>query len=284
VNLLADFAEALPCLEKSDVMGGIVYDVEALRGPTIHGMLWLHLERRHGIKYSSIRKVRTVHTKLLELYGEEPELSMVGSEFKRFTKAFRMRVGTGSKPTPALGPVAWLEVVRLHMSDYVEAIEQGEGRVARDALCRGVHAELSFLGFLRPGEQVCLQREDVRDMLCRPERAKALGAQPFVCLPLMGGTKNDTTAPCGIVVCWETASALRVGDHVEALLEMYKTSDQETAGRVTHTRPRRDGLDSKLCTASSAPTDAETAAGARDGHRRQGCRERVYVQHLPTRW
>ena len=169
------------------------------------------------------------------------------------------------------------------MSDYVEAIEQGEGRVARDALCRGVHAELSFLGFLRPGEQVCLQREDVRDMLCRPERAKALGAQPFVCLPLMGGTKNDTTAPCGIVVCWETASALRVGDHVEALLEMYKPSDQETAGRVTHTRPRRDGLDSKLCTASSAPTDAETAAGARDGHRRQGCRERVYVQHLPTR-
>ena len=52
VNLLADFADALPCLEKSDVMGGIVYNVEALRGPTTHGVLWLHLERRHGIKYS----------------------------------------------------------------------------------------------------------------------------------------------------------------------------------------------------------------------------------------
>jgi hypothetical protein len=140
VNLLADFADALPCLEKSDVMGGIVYNVEALRGPTTHGVLWLHLERRHGIKYSSIRKVRTVHSKLLELYGEEPELNMAGSEFKRFTKAFRMRVGTGSKPTPAPGSVAWLEVVRLHMGDYVEAIEQGEVRMARDALCRGVHA------------------------------------------------------------------------------------------------------------------------------------------------
>jgi hypothetical protein len=81
---------------------------------------------------------------------------------------------------------------------------------------------------------VCMQREDVGGMLCRPERAKALGVRPFVCLPLMGGTKNDTTAPCGIVVCWETASALRVGDHVEALLEMYKTAGQETGALLTH--------------------------------------------------
>jgi hypothetical protein len=142
VNLLADFACALPCLEKSDVMGGIIFNVEALRGPTIHGMPWLHLERRHGIKYSSIRKVRTVHSKLLELYGEESELDVAGSEFKRFAKAFRMRVGTGSKPSPAPGDVAWMEMVRLHMSDHGKAIERGEVRMA---LQRGACAELSFL-------------------------------------------------------------------------------------------------------------------------------------------
>ena len=234
VNLLSDFASALPDLEKSDVMGGVVYDVERLRGSTIHGMLWLHLERRHGIKYASIRKVRSVHTKLLELYGEESELNVMGSEFKRFSKAFRMRVGTGSKPSPALSAVVWIEMIRLHMGAFDEALAKGETRQARDSLCRAVHAELSFLGFLRPGEQVCMQREDVKDMLCDPSRACGLGVLPFVCLPLLGGTKNNTTAPCGVVVCWETASTLRVGDHVQCLLTMYEAAGRREGPLLTH--------------------------------------------------
>jgi hypothetical protein len=205
VNLLADFADALPSLEKSDVMGGVVSTVAALRGPAVPGMLWLHLERRHGIKYSSIRKVRAVHSKVLELYG-----GGVGAECRwERIQALHQGLSDASGYWVETEPSSrrcrmdgWMEVVRLHMGGHVKAIGQGEVRVARDALCRGVHAELSFSGLLRPGEQVCIQREDVGDMICRPERAKALGVLPFVCLSLMGGTKNNTTAPCGVVESW----------------------------------------------------------------------------------
>jgi hypothetical protein len=98
-----------------------------------------------------------------------------------------------------------------------------------------VHAEIAFLGFLRPGEQVCLQREDVSDMLCPPARARRLGVLPFVCLPLLGGTKNNTAVPsAGVVVCWEAASRLRVGDHVGAPLAAYEEAGEKDGPLLTH--------------------------------------------------
>jgi hypothetical protein len=79
-----------------------------------------------------------------------------------------------------------------------------------------------------------MQREDVKDMLCDPSRAHSLGVLPFVCLPLLGGTKNNTTAPSGVEVCWETASTLRVGDHVQCLLAMYEAAGRREGPLLTH--------------------------------------------------
>jgi hypothetical protein len=239
VNMLADFAAALPDLDPHDVMGGTSFDEAGIRASTIHGLLWLHLERGSRLKYGTIRKARSVHSKIAEMFGERSQLNQEGSEFKRFTRAFRLRVGTGSRPTPALGVVAWVEMVREHGKEYSSHLEAGNPREARDALCRMVHAELSFLGFLRPAEQVCLRREDVRTMLCTPARARGLGVQPFVVLPLLGATKTSPTEAAGIVVAWVTASGLRVGEHVEELLRMYEEDGEEEGALLTQGRSRR---------------------------------------------
>jgi hypothetical protein len=90
----------------------------------------------------------------------------------------------------------------------------GERMKARDALCCLVHTEIAYLGFMRSGEQVSLQREDVATMICGPTKAKRLGVRPFVVLPLLGPTKSSTNEAAGIVICWVTKSGIRVGEHV----------------------------------------------------------------------
>jgi hypothetical protein len=239
VNVLADFAAALPDLDPSDVLGGTSFDKAGTRASTIHGILWLHLKRGSRLKYGTIRKARSVHSKVTETYGEQSYLNQEGSEFKRFTRAFRLRVGTGSKPTLALSVKAWLEMVKEHGVEYGIHVEEGDTRAARDVLCRMVHAELSFLGFLRPGEQVCMKREDVQAMICPPDRAEGLGVEPFVVLPLLGATKTSPTEAAGVVVAWVTASGLRVGEHVTELLQMYKDDGEEEGALLTHGRAKR---------------------------------------------
>jgi hypothetical protein len=180
VNLLADFAAALPSVSPDDVLGCVSFNEEDLRISTIHAMLWLHLERDSRLKYGTIRKARSVVTKLSDIYGEALPLNEPGSEFKHFTKAFKMRVGTAYRPSPALSVKAWFDMIRHHSHAHAEAVELGNHQGARDILCRLVHAELSFLGFLRASEQVCMQREDMIAMLCMPQRARVLGVQPYI--------------------------------------------------------------------------------------------------------
>ena len=96
VNLMRDFQRAVPDISIADVMGGVTVDISDMHVTTTHAMLWLHLERSSGIGYGAIRKTRSVHSKLCELYGSHSVLNKKGGEFKRFTKAFRMRVGTGT--------------------------------------------------------------------------------------------------------------------------------------------------------------------------------------------
>jgi hypothetical protein len=81
-----------------------------------------------------------------------------------------MRVGTtGSRPSPAVSPSAWFAMLQHHADEFDRWWGIGERRRARDALCCLVHTELAFLGFMRSGEQVSLQREDVATVLCGPE-------------------------------------------------------------------------------------------------------------------
>jgi hypothetical protein len=125
-------------------------------------------------------------------------------------------------------------MVREHGVEYMIHVGEGDTRAAMDALCRTVHAELPFLGFLRPGEQVCMKREDMQAMICPPDRAEGLGVEPFVVLPLLGVTKTSPTEAAGVVVAWVTASGLRVGEHVTELLQMYKDDGEEEGALLTH--------------------------------------------------
>ena len=81
-----------------------------------------------------------------------------------------MRVGTGSRPSPAVSLSAWFAMLQHHADEFDRWWGIGERRRARDALCCLVHTELAFLGFMRSGEQVSPQREDVATVLCGPER------------------------------------------------------------------------------------------------------------------
>jgi len=234
VNLMRDFQRAVPGIELADVMGGAPVDVSTIHVSTTHAMLWLHLERSTGISYGAIRRTRSVYSKLCELGGTTSALSVPGCEFKRFTKAFRMRVGTGSIPSPALSVGAWFDILRYHGDRYEAAIGSGDRRGARDALCALVHSEVSFLGFLRPAEQTMMQREDVAHMLCNPSLAAKRGVKPFVVLPLMGPTKTSTNEAAGVVICWTTRGGIRVGEHVAALLGMYAVDGEPTGALFTH--------------------------------------------------
>jgi hypothetical protein len=234
VNVLADFAAALPDLCLDDVVGCIHFNESDVRISTIHAMLWLHLERSSGLKYGTIRKVRSVVSKLAQIYGEESPLNRDGSEFKRFTKAFKMRVGTASRPSPALSVKAWFAILRIHANAHTVAVQRDRRREARDELCKLVHAELSFMGFLRASEQICMQREDVVSMICDPQRAAELGVKPYVCLPLMGPTKTSTNEAAGVVVCWRSASGVRIGEHVSVLLRWYHEDGEPHGALLTH--------------------------------------------------
>jgi hypothetical protein len=96
-----------------------------------------------------------------------------------------------------------------------------------------VHAELSFLGFLRPWEQVIMRREDVAQIMCPPDRARQKLVRPFVVLPLMGPTKSSPDEAAGIVVCWQTRGGIRVGEHVQALLRMCHEDGQPCGPLLT---------------------------------------------------
>jgi hypothetical protein len=54
------------------VMGVVEFDEDNIRVSTVHAVLWLHLGRKSRLAYGAIRKSRAVHSKLCELFGQEP--------------------------------------------------------------------------------------------------------------------------------------------------------------------------------------------------------------------
>jgi hypothetical protein len=240
INIMKDFHRAVPALSVRDILGSCVIDTEGIGAATTHAMLWLHIERTTGNSFGTIRKTRSVYSKLCEQHGNASPLDVEGGEFGRFVKAFRMRVGSGSTPSPALPVGTWFELISLHGRAYNAKVEAGDQVGARDELCKLVYIETAFLGFLRPSEPMSLQREHVRDMMCPPARAKKKGVKPFVCLPLMGPTKTLAYAAAGVVICWETQSKVAVGEHVEALLRSYDESSTAEGPLFTHGAEERE--------------------------------------------
>lgn len=222
VNLMRDFHRAVPALNIKDILGSCAIDIDEMGASTTHAMLWLHQERTTGNSFGAIRKTRSVYAKLCEQHGRRSPLSAEGGEFQRFVKAFRMRVGSGSTPSPALPVGTWFEMIARHGLSYNEKLAAEDWLGARDELCKLVYVEIAFLGFLRPSEPLMLQREHVRTMMCPPRRAQRKGVEPFVCLPLLGPTKSLAYAAAGVVICWETQSKVAIGEHMEALLQTYE--------------------------------------------------------------
>jgi hypothetical protein len=106
-NLMLDFQHAVPGLRRADVMGGFEVDISGIHVTTTHAILWLHLERDAEIAYGTIRKTRSVHTKLCQLYGTESPLNQPGGRGGLNVSRRRFVCGWGVAAYPA-PPQGWM--------------------------------------------------------------------------------------------------------------------------------------------------------------------------------
>jgi hypothetical protein len=198
------------------------------------------------IKFSSVRKARTVHTNVYAASAKGAEGSMSWrSEKSRFvaTKSptetaffvafmtgLRARLGERPKQDAAISIAVMLEKQNLLEEEWEQAIESGDLEEQRRVAEQGAFFLFLYCGSLRGFEGPKVLLAKLRDQTVAPGSQRAQRMAPHVGLTLLGRFKarSQDQRSIFIPVAYETASGLKPGVWADRLIQSLEAAGIRT--------------------------------------------------------
>lgn len=188
------------------------------------------------VKYSSVRKARSVHTNVYQASAKSVAEAMVfrsdktrmvatsaptdSAWFVAFMTGYRARVGERRKQDAAISIKVMLKMQEFLEQDLVALRGHGNERACRRIIEHGAFFLFLFCGSLRGFEGPKIELHSLRTQLVAPGSVAATEHEPHVFLVLAGKFKarGQENQKIQIPIAYETASGLEPGKWAERLV------------------------------------------------------------------